>query len=618
MALVAFPEKQPNVRNGHGENPQQKKLAEYYGVLGQWCNAAREEAAAAQKNVPELQEMGEAINYLGGLQWTEPMPSYKARPVSNEFMSMFWECIGLLTDTEPMFQVSDSTKDSKYSHIEDNLNNMAKTWASQSRFNRALSFTTMFAMLTSAPAKLYWDPSARGTSGDPHDGDISFEYCPSKSLMRLGINKLDDIQQDECVIYERDKTINWIRRAFPRMGKLVEPEEQTGQYTVGGNINVAPNFYQPLSGGMRRLMGINQQEQLQSVFPRAIVQEFWMKDDSINESSNAVWMGPEAQGWRYEVKPGQKMYPRGRLVIRSNDITLYDEPNPYFHRKFPFAILGLYDVPWQEHAMSVVKPWMKQQDILNQIMAGLLNCIKKAVNPPLIAAKSAINPEAMRAIDSSKPNLKITYNQNAPQPPSWGAPPNVPGYVMQAYQTVFSSMRQMSAGSAMDAAAGKKQVPGSDTLDRMTFSKTTPIRHMGRNIEDFMDSIGSLWVGTSLQFYDAGRRMEMLGGKALVKEDMDDKPGSMIPAGTESEAFVQRWNFKTEKGTLLSVQRQDKLQIGFALRKNHDLSRDQLFDLLKWNINRAENTEQLQKEAEAMAAAQAAAGAKTGGKPGHK
>ena len=615
MALVSYPEILPNERDSKGDNPQQKHLAEYYTRLGAWCNSAFEEAEAAQKDVPEIKQIATALEYLGGQQWKDSGPAYKSKPVSNETLSMFWEAIGLLTDTKPMFQIKDGSGSGQYSQIEDNLNKMGKTWASQARFNRSLAFCTMFGMLTSAPAKIYWNPFAKGTSGDPADGDISFEHCPVQSLLRLGINSLDDIQEDECVIYKRSRTLEWIKRAYPRMGKLVTPQELVGAYTAsaGSSINVAPNFYPPLSAGMRRMMGMSTSAPSESVYPRADVLEFWMKDATVNESRQNVWMGPRNMAWGYWVKPGQMLYPRGRLVARSNDVTLYDEPNPYFHRKYPFSLLGLYAVPWQQYAMSVISPWMTQQDILNQIMSGVLQCIKKAVNPPLIAAKSAIHPEALRAIDSSKPNLKISYNQNAPAPPSWGQPPNVPGYVFQGYSTILTSMRQMSAGSAMDAAAGKKQVPGSDTLDRMTFSKTTPIRLMGRNIEDFVDDVGTMWCADALQFYDAAQRIEMLGEKGLVKEDLDDKPGSMIPEGINSEAFVRRWKFKTDKGTLLNVQRQDKLQIAFALRKNHDISRDQLFDILDWNINRKENQEQLQKEAEDMAKAQAAAGAKPGG-----
>jgi hypothetical protein len=303
------------------------------------------------------------------------------------------------------------------------------------------------------------------------------------------------------------------------------------------------------------------------------------------------------------------------LIVRANGVTLWDEPNPYFHRKKPFALLGLYAVPWQQYALSVLSPWMKQQDILNQIMSGLVQCVKKAINPPLLAPKQAIHPEALRAIDSSKPNLKISWNANAGTAPTWGQPPNVPTYVLQAYGTVLKSMKQSSGSAAMDEAGGKKQVPGSDTLDRLTFSKNTPIRMMGRNIEGFVDDIGNMWTSNALQFYDAAKRMELMGEQGLVPQDVENPAASMFPEGIDSESFVRQWKFKCDKGTLLNVQRQDKIQISFALRKNKDISRDQLFDVLDWNIDRKANEDQLAKEAEMIAKAMAAGG---GPPKGHK
>jgi hypothetical protein len=259
-----------------------------------------------------------------------------------------------------------------------------------------------------------------------------------------------------------------------------------------------------------------------------------------------------------------------------------------------------------------LSPWMKQQDILNQIMSGLLQCVKKAVNPALLAPKQAIHPEALRAIDSSKPNLKVSYNANAGIAPAWQQPPNIGNYPLPVYEMIRRSMKQTSGAEAADVAAGKKQVPGSDTLDRLTFSRNTPARLMGRNIEDALDEAGSMWTGCALQFYDAARRMELLGAAGLVEEDMDDKPGSLIPDGIDSESFVRRHQFKCDKGTLLNVQKQDKIQIGFALRKGRDLSRKGLYELLDWNIDLAKNDKELAEEAQAQAQAMAAAGVKLG------
>jgi hypothetical protein len=107
-------------------------------------------------------------------------------------------------------------------------------------------------------------------------------------------------------------------------------------------------------------MGGSEASSARSKYPEAEVVEFWMNDDSINESRNTLWMGPgdgkspNSAPWGYWVKPEEKLYPRGRLVIRSNKVTLYDEPNPYYHRKRPFVLMGLHSVPWQQYALSVL------------------------------------------------------------------------------------------------------------------------------------------------------------------------------------------------------------------------------------------------------------------------
>lgn len=588
---------------------------DYYTELNYWCDTAIEEGLALQQDIPELRDIQGALDYLVGMQWKEAMPSYRAKPVSNEFLTMFWETVGLLTDIRPMFHIVDIANNGKYSETQDILNRLAKGWASTAKFERTFAFCIMYGMLTSAPCKLYWNPFAKGTSGDPADGDITMEALPPSSILRLG-SQTNNIQEDECVIYRKNRTLDWIKRAYPTMGKYVEPEVAKSKYTIDvqAPAGVQPQFFPPMSPGMKRLMGIGEKETYESVYPAAEVQEFWRNDDSENTSGQAKRMGPASQDWSYIVEPGKKLYPRGRIFVRANGIILYDQPSPYFHRRKPFCLLELYGVPWQQYAMSVVQPWMKQQDILNQMMSGILQTIKKAINPALMASKTAINPAAMKAIDSSKPGLKITYSSLAATPPAWQTPPVIPPYVLQTYSMILQSMKQSSGAAAVGDAMAKKQVPGGDSLEKISFAKNTPIRLMGRNAESFLDDVGYQWSANVLQFYDAGQRMELLGPSGLVKEDLDNKPGSLIPDGINSEAFVRRYRWKTEKGSLLNAQKQENIQIAFAMRKNHDLSRHQLLKKIDWNLDEAANDKELAEEAEAIAKAQAAAGVKPGGK----
>jgi hypothetical protein len=594
-------------------------LKDYYAKMGHFLDQSYEEGVARQKGVPELKQMEEAFDYLAGIQWRDKSAGYRPRPVTTEVLDNFWETIGLLTDIKPIFHVKEiGTKG--YSNTARILNSSCKGWARQTKYNETLAFWTMFGMLTTAPAMVYWNPFARGTSGDPDDADITFKHLSPKALLRLGPERPHGIEEDELVIYRHRETLDWIRRAYPNMGRYVTPQESLSQYSVEPQVppTVMPQLFEQLSPGWKRMMGGSETSSVRSKYPEAEVCEYWMNDDSINEGRNQIWMGPEKSAWGYWVKPGNKLYPRGRLIVRSNRLTLYDEPNPYFHRKRPFVLMGLHSVPWQQYALSVIKPWMDTNDILNQVMSGLLQAVKKALNPALMAPKSALHPDALRAIDSGRPNLKVSYNSNAMTPPVWQQPPNIGSYPIPIYQMLQRSMRRSSGIDAMDQALSKKQAPGADTLDSIQSAKTTPIRFKGSMVESAVDDVGLLWVGTALQFYSAERRIEMMGLDGLTKEDVDDKPGSLIPSGINSEAYVRKFHFECERGSLLNYQRKDKTQAAFVLRKTKDLSRNKLFQILDWNIDLAENDEELSKEAQQMAAAMAAAGVKPGEHKGGK
>ena len=171
-------------------------------------------------------------------------------------------------------------------------------------------------------------------------------------------------------------------------------------------------------------------------------------------------------------------------------------------------------------------------------------------------------------------------------------------------------MKENSGTDAVNQALGKKQVPGGDTLEKINFSKTTPIRFKAGNVETAVNEVGELWTATALQFYDAGRRTELLGVDGLTKEDIDDRPGSLIPQGVNSESHVRKFGFECEQGSLFGFQRADRIQIAAGLRKNKDLSRRKFFALAipDWNIDQEENDAELVEEMKQQAAAMAAAG----------
>ena len=157
--IEEFPEIRPKPSE---DDKRTSSRVEYYTQLNNWCDSAVEEGIALQQDVPELRDISNALDYLVGMQWKDAMPSYRAKPVSNEFLSMFWETVGLLTDIRPTSHIVDIANDGKYSEIQTILNNLNKGWVSTSGYERRMAFCVMYGMLTSAPAEALLESVRQG------------------------------------------------------------------------------------------------------------------------------------------------------------------------------------------------------------------------------------------------------------------------------------------------------------------------------------------------------------------------------------------------------------------------------------------------------------------------
>lgn len=571
-----------------GANYQQKILL--------WCNAAYEEAKKISGESREMQEIDQTLDYLAGLQWKGQQPSHRAKPVTNRMLRLFWETIGMLTDIRPIFEVHATAKMDSYSRTQDILNRLSRAWAIESNFDLTLAFIVMYGLLTTGFAKVEWDPLANNGQGDI----VMTPVSPNALLILGGEHKL---QEAECIIYRKVVTLDWLRRRFPLTAYAVQPDMTYSKFDLSTSApsHIAPQLFMSLSPGMRRKIG-GDPEMAHSIYPKAEYREFWMRDDSTNSTNHDILMGQKDTNWCYTVPPGKPLYPRGRIIAMANRIILSDQPNPYWHGQFPFAMLRLNAVPWQFYGMSVLRSWMSMQDILNQVMAGVLNMVKLAVNPPLLAPKNAFGAEAWKSLDMSRPNEKAQYNPISPYKPDFRPAPNLPAYVLQFNSMVQQEMDMSSGAAAVADAARRKQVPSGDSLDQIQQARNTPIRLMGRNIEGFISELGLLFIPNLLQFYTAERRMDLLGTYGLTPADYDASPGTLVPHGMEPEQYARKFKFVIERGSLLSTQRVERVNYAIRLFAMRAMSLRQLYRVLDINVDVDRMIEEMAQEAQMVKA----------------
>lgn len=564
----------------------------YERSVREWTNAAYEEAEYDRKKDPEIKKVGDYIDYIEGRQWKGNRPSYKSKPVNNKVADNFWETVGLLSDVKPIMDVRPTNSDKAYGEAGQVINKGIKSWALTSDWDLRLAYTIAYAVLTTGFHKYQWNPEL-------HQGQGDMEAVPLGPNDLLLLKPKFDLQSSLAVIRDEEINLGWLKRRYPTRAHLIVPDATSSSYTIEAQApaHIPPMLWDLMSEGMRRMIG-GQAQTKTSAFPTARYREFWFRDFSTNTSNVPVYMGK--YNWRYQVLPGRPLYPRGRLICKAGNVVLHDGPNPYWHGQYPFTMLRLNVVPWRLYGLSDVRQWIALQDILNQILAGIIDMIKRNVNPGFFAPKNAFSEAVWNNLDFSKPGERAAYNQQAVHEPKFAPAPVMPGYVMTVYSMIEKTLDQLVGRAMASALAGKKQVPGSDTIDSINSLRSTPIRLKGRNIETFMRDAGTLLVPSMLQFYTDKRRMTLLGPGGMTTADFDWDPGTMVPAGMNPEEFIKGFRFFVQPGSLLNSEKRQKIMDARALRMSGDLSRKTFFRIIDEGLDADQEEKEILRERKAM------------------
>ncbi len=572
----------------------------YHHSVVEWTTAAFDEAEYDQQQVEELQMCQGYIDYLECKQWTANRPKSKSRPVDNRMTGLYWELIGQLTDIRPVIEIHGTQidPDPAYKRATDMLNQGLRAWALQTDFDLKLAKCVAWAILTTSFVKMQWNPFLNYGKGD-------LEMVPLGPTSVMPLKSKGDLESAEAVIFRDVWSLRQFRAAYPGPGATVAPDERYSNFNIAPTppSNVAPMIYNLMAEGLKRKLGGHSRSQSSAV-PMAEMKEFWLKDETRNETKFDIQIGESEKNWSYIVPPGKKLYPRGRLIVMGgpNNVVLWDGPNPYWHGKPPFAMLRLNVVPWKLYGISDLKTQVGLQDIINNILAGVLDAVKRAVNPAFFAPKNAFSTEVWQSLDFSLPNARAAYSPQSAHEPKFVPPPVLPGFVLAIYQEIGRRLEATSTGAVASEAAKKKQIPAAEGIEQLKAEKQTPIRLKGRNIESFMKVAGGMQVSNMIQFWDAKRRMRMLGTKGLTFEDFDWEPGTMRPAGVTGEEYVQRFQFYIEPGSLLSIKRVEERMEALMLRKMHAIDLKTMYKKLGGNYDVAEIEKNLIEEAKIQGA----------------
>lgn len=578
----------PEIEPLYGETVQTDQLSwpsedsGYYRSMRRWLKNLESNAEQENDENDQVKQIGKMIDYVIGRQWSAGRPSHKSKPVLNRMWRLLEELVGLLTDIRPVTSVKTLTSgDKSLEHQADIYNRCIRSMWQGSEVTTSLVLVIIHALFSTGYVKLDWDVEKRNGQGD-------FSFIPLGPSNVVPIKATPSgLDSAQGVIYRTSKPLSWFREKFPLRAHLVRPDPllSSSDGTLDPPPSLSPYVFNRMSEPLKKLIG-TPATAVEAAIPVAKYREFWLRDLQRNTSNRAVVMGNVKTNWSYEVPPGGRLYPRGRLVIMGGEnVIMHDGPNPWWHGKPPFAMLRLNPVPWSSLGQSEIAPLIAPQDIVNQVIAGVLDMVKLAVNPGIIGPKNAFGDNAWANMDPSRPGSTFAYNQNVPNPPTFTKPPELPAFVLQVLGIASQEMDTSSGIAAFNRMVGKKQVPGGDTFDQVRNAQNTPIRLKGRMIESFMNDLGNMLVPSIAQFYGARRRMFMFGMDGLTNEDFDYDPGSMVPAGMTPYDHMRNFQFTVAPDSLLRLNQMDKIQALFKLRQMGDVDSKTLIESLDMGLD---------------------------------
>jgi hypothetical protein len=544
------------VRTPNVVRPSQTNVPEsgYESELLAWVLLASREGEALLRSESASEDTNENMQIaMGDARYPNTDTGADARPkyLSNYTMNRIGKNIddlaSSLTDFRPIgtFKTYNTLYESQ-GQILDKL--MTAWWYNNNIDIKMLLLVKDSLVKRTAYAHIIFNPSLKQGVGD-----LDLHIKDYRDILPIRPNSKDTIQDSVGIIIKTRNTVNWGRARFPEKAARIVANNE-GALSVGlANTEISS----PILDHLQR---DNNKKQSDFAIPTYDHYEIYVRDGSINNSGSRKWVGPgpeDSNPWGYWVKPGEMLYPGGRLIVIANlHAILFDGGNPYWHGMFPVIKLTLN--PWAhsllgKSAMADAKSAYKAS---NDMLQGVADACHKALNPGIYIDRNAANRQVIDNFDSRKPGFKFKMNQTQGQGLIVEKPPELPPYVMELWQKADQHQDHVMGILDMRSLMQLKQMNADTTVESLLENLGPTIRTKGRVLESFMRELGAMMRGNFMQFYTVAQRVEILGVEGADFEDYYFDPGTLVPTftGTQfaesfgADAVGEASRFATDEG----------------------------------------------------------------------
>ncbi len=580
MAYIPIPRSPvPFGKSGRIDSPDG-----YAQKMQRWREATKQEALDELHAWAEYAEVGRYIDAIEGRWWGGRRPGYRSKFSDNELAKARKDARTMYTDVRPAISVR-SCQGAPYAQTANIIRDVILSEWRTRGMDMGLVDTVDHGLFGCGYAKL-----------GAVSGALTYTACGADSV--LPVKCSGEIQSSAAVLYKGWRPLQYYHKIWREASQGLEKYGRASATLQDNSTYRRPGYYteyswNTMSPAMKRLMR-NRRPPVpagETPFPMIEFQEFWVEDNTINESTETITIkdprfSKSQHNYWYEVKPGELMYPRKRLMVFAGDRLMYDGPSPYWHGLYPFEQLLLDPIVWGSRGLSKFRNLLPFNFAINEVGAGVIDTVRKALNQTVISQKGAFADEDWNRFFPDIPGQKLR-TQGANWQPSnairYVDPPPMPQYVTDFLTRYLIPTFEKHAGTIdANAIMGKRQLPSGDSLDALRDSQGGHFRLEGRLIEMFLARCANHGVSNVLQYFNSKQRMARLGPDGSTLEDFDYNPSTMVPAEEQRESFWKKFSAEVAPGSMHGANREKHQNKAIVLYARRAIGTAELLKAVDW------------------------------------
>jgi len=495
-------------------------------VLG-WLREWIQEGDMINRQDPSYDLIGKAQDYIVGNQLSADQCKLKYLPqvVINETRKAMQAHVAAITDLKPVA----GWKTNPEFQVQANMLNqyLMAEWMT-TMMDLDLGDCVKYSLAGgTGDLVIDWDPHA------PHGGAHQLTARDPRDTLPLrpSFGRSNQLWEGAC--FREEHTVNVLRGMYPMQAHAFKASPDTLLGQVMGRFRT----------GLSRL--ISPADPLDSIaWPGSasttrrarsgaiVLYRAYFKDRTRNLTTKPIVMGTPGANWSYVVQPQQPLYPRGRLLVATEDTIIYDGPNTYWHGMFPFCRLKLWSVPWQFLGVPLFNDLLPLQDAINDTMHDIRLAMRQWTNPDITYNRTAVSEATMKLMDPRRPGkrVKVMPGFGDPWKKEDGPNPAIIQMGIEMWEKLTQKFTDLSGTANLQALLQLRQMPSADTIQKYYEALTPEIRSEARQVELFLRDFSEMVKINYFQFLSQSKRVQILGQGGNTLNEFDFDPEQFVPS----------------------------------------------------------------------------------------